>query len=171
MLEPLVVKATRAVPRRERGSNPPDLSNYCLGVPTEEEAKVPEANVIEVYNVLIKFLINATWELEQLIKLYNEDPTDKHYNLVRRYFFRNEEQFNLIWYLLEEPYISENVDPEVIKEVHENFKDYSSVAAEVLEIAKQYNRKNKEEHEKIQEQLRATKEANEYWKQLEANLF
>ena len=59
MLEPLVVKATRAVPRRERGSNPPDLSNYCLGVPTEEEAKVPEANVIEVYNVLIKFLIKT----------------------------------------------------------------------------------------------------------------
>ena len=27
MLEPLVVKATRAVPRRERRSNPPDLSN------------------------------------------------------------------------------------------------------------------------------------------------
>ena len=29
MLEPLVVKATRAVPRRERRSNPPDLSNEC----------------------------------------------------------------------------------------------------------------------------------------------
>ena len=29
MLEPLVVKATRAVPRRERRSNPPDLSNGC----------------------------------------------------------------------------------------------------------------------------------------------
>ena len=27
MLEPLVVKATRAVPRREGRSNPPDLSN------------------------------------------------------------------------------------------------------------------------------------------------
>ena len=32
MLEPLVVKATRAVPRRERRSNPPDLSNECGGV-------------------------------------------------------------------------------------------------------------------------------------------
>ena len=37
MLEPLVVKATRAVPRRERRSNPPDLSdysyqNYQLGI-------------------------------------------------------------------------------------------------------------------------------------------
>ena len=29
MLEPLVVKATRAVPRREGRSNPPDLSNGC----------------------------------------------------------------------------------------------------------------------------------------------
>ena len=29
MLEPLVVKATRAVPRREGRSNPPDLSNEC----------------------------------------------------------------------------------------------------------------------------------------------
>ena len=28
MLEPLVVKATWAVPRRERGSNPHDLSNF-----------------------------------------------------------------------------------------------------------------------------------------------
>ena len=34
MLEPLVVKATRAVPRRERRSNPPDLSN-------EEEGAIP----------------------------------------------------------------------------------------------------------------------------------
>ena len=32
MLEPLVVKATRAVPRRERRSNPPDLSNEKEGV-------------------------------------------------------------------------------------------------------------------------------------------
>ena len=32
MLEPLVVKATRAVPRRERRSNPPDLSNEARGV-------------------------------------------------------------------------------------------------------------------------------------------
>ena len=31
MLEPLVVKATRAVPRRERRSNPPDLSNEKEG--------------------------------------------------------------------------------------------------------------------------------------------
>ena len=31
MLEPLVVKATRAVPRRERRSNPPDLSNEFKG--------------------------------------------------------------------------------------------------------------------------------------------
>ena len=30
MLEPLVVKATRAVPRRERRSNPPDLSNEVI---------------------------------------------------------------------------------------------------------------------------------------------
>ena len=32
MLEPLVVKATRAVPRREKRSNPPDLSNEFEGV-------------------------------------------------------------------------------------------------------------------------------------------
>ena len=31
MLEPLVVKATRAVPRREGRSNPPDLSNEFEG--------------------------------------------------------------------------------------------------------------------------------------------
>ena len=34
MLEPLVVKATRAVPRRERGSNPPDLSNFYTITPS-----------------------------------------------------------------------------------------------------------------------------------------
>ena len=34
MLEPLVVKATRAVPRRERGSNPPDLSKFSYEKPT-----------------------------------------------------------------------------------------------------------------------------------------
>ena len=32
MLEPLVVKATWAVPRREGRSNPPDLSNEFEGV-------------------------------------------------------------------------------------------------------------------------------------------
>ena len=32
MLEPLVVKATRAVPWREGGSNPSDLSNEFEGV-------------------------------------------------------------------------------------------------------------------------------------------
>lgn len=62
--------------------------DYCLGVPTKEEAKVPEVKVIEVYNVLIKFLINATWNLKGLIQLYNEDPTDKHYNLINTAFFQ-----------------------------------------------------------------------------------
>lgn len=145
--------------------------DYCLGVPTEEEAKVPEANVIEVYNVLIKFLINATWDLKRLIKIYNEDPTDTHYHLINSSFFRNEEQFNLIWYLLEEPYISENVDPEVIKEVHENFKDYSSVASEVLEIAKKYNRQHKEESERIHKEYLRLKEQKEYLENLTDSLF
>lgn len=145
--------------------------DYCLGVPTEEEAKVPEANVIEVYNVLIKFLINAKWNLKGLIELYNEDPTDKHYKLINSSFFRNEEQFNLIWYLLEEPYISENVDPEVIKEVHENFKEYSSVTSEVLEIAKKYNRQHKEESERIDKAYYRLKEQEEYLRTLTDSLF
>lgn len=145
--------------------------DYCLGVPTEEEAKVPEVKVIEVYNVLIKFLINATWNLKGLIQLYNEDPTDKHYKLINTAFFRNEEQFNLIWYLLEEPYIAENVDPEVVKEVHENFKEYSSVADEVLEIAKEYNRQHKEESERIHKKYLEIKEHEEFLDKLQHGLF
>ena len=51
MLEPLVVKATRAVPRRERRSNPPDLSNEFEGVilhsyPT---LKIMETDIIQDY--------------------------------------------------------------------------------------------------------------------------
>ena len=42
MLEPLVVKATRAVPRRERRSNPPDLSNEC-------EAVMPQSYLTFLY--------------------------------------------------------------------------------------------------------------------------
>lgn len=80
-------------------------------------------------------------------------------------------KFNIIWYLLEEPYIAENVEPEVIKNIHDSFKKYFSVAAEVLEIAMKYNRQHKEEHEKIRTKLRANKEATDYLKQLEANLF
>lgn len=70
-----------------------------------------------------------------------------------------------------EPYIAENVEPEVIKNIHDSFKKYFSVAAEVLEIAMKYNRQHKEEHEKIRTKLRANKEATDYLKQLEANLF
>ena len=145
--------------------------DYCLGVPTEEEAKVPEAKVIEVYNVLINVLINSIWDMKGLIKLYNENPSDEHYKLIDSKFFRNEEQFNLIWYLLEEPYISENVDPEVIKEVHENFKEYSSVTSEVLEIAKEYNRQHKEEYEEIHERYLRIKKQEEYLGTLTDSLF
>lgn len=59
----------------------------------------------------------------------------------------------------------------IIKNIHDSFKKYFSVAAEVLEIAMKYNRQHKEEHEKIRTKLRANKEATDYLKQLEANLF
>ena len=45
MLEPLVVKATRAVPRRERRSNPPDLSDIGM----ELYARLIELNSYFVY--------------------------------------------------------------------------------------------------------------------------
>lgn len=144
--------------------------DHCLGVPTEE-AKVPEVKVIEVYNVLLRVLLESIWDLKSLIKLYNENPSDEYYNLINRFFFRNQEKFNIIWHLLEEPYIVENIEPEVIKNIHDSFKKYSSVVAEVLEIAMKYNRQHKEEHEKIRIKLRANKEATDYLKQLEANLF
>lgn len=139
--------------------------DYCLGVPTEE-VKLPEAKVVEVYNVFIKFLLNSTFDLKQLINLYNKNPSDEHYKLIESCFFRNQDNFKLIFYLLEDPYITENIEPEVIKTVHNSFKDYSSVNAEVLEIAKTYNNNHLEENEKINAQLREQEELLDYFKQL-----
>ena len=46
MLEPLVVKATRAVPRRERRSNPPDLSDEARGAIS---LFYPTDNIVEIF--------------------------------------------------------------------------------------------------------------------------
>lgn len=122
--------------------------DYCLGVPTEE-AKVPEVKVIEVYNIFLKVLTEATVDLEQLINFYNENPSDKTYNLINRKFFRIQENIDYIKHLLEEPYIADNVEPEVLKAVYNDINDFNSISSEVLKVAKQYNKEHTEEAERI----------------------
>ena len=63
MLEPLVVKATRAVPRRERGSNPPDLSNFRV---------VNKVQFSIIFLILISFLLKFLSHNSKYIKLKND---------------------------------------------------------------------------------------------------
>ena len=122
--------------------------DYCLGVPTTE-AKVPEVKVIEVYNIFIKILAETTTELKQLIRYYNEDPSDNLYNFMNVRFFRLQRNIDLIKHLLEEPYIAENIETEVLKTVYNEINEFNSATSEVLEIAKKYNLEKTEEAEKI----------------------
>lgn len=121
--------------------------DYCLGVPTEE-AKVPEVKVIEVYNIFLKVLNEGTVDLKQVINIYNENPSDEIYNIINRKFFRIQKNINIMKHLLEEPYITEKVDPEIKRTVYNDITDFNSVTSEVLEIAKQYNNKHEEEYKK-----------------------
>lgn len=141
--------------------------DYCLGLPTEE-AKVPEVKVIEVYNIFLKVLTEATYDLRQLIKYYN-NPSDETYNLINRKFFRIHNNINYIKHLLEEPYIADNVEPEVLKTVYNNIQDFNSISSKVLEVAKQYNKVHTEEAERIHEKYLETLKLTESMKSL--NLF
>lgn len=142
--------------------------DYCLGLPTEE-AKVPEVKVIEVYNIFLKVLTEATVDLKQLIKYYNENPSDKTYNLINRKFFRIQENIDYIKHLLEEPYIADNVEPEVLKTVYNDIQDFNSISSEVLEVAKQYNKEHSEEAERINKKYLESLKLAESMKSLNLN--
>lgn len=122
--------------------------DYCLGLPTEE-AKVPEVKVIEVYNILIKILAETTTELKQLIRYYNEEPSVNLYNIMNVRFFRLQKNIELIKHLLEEPYIADNVETEVLKTVYNEINEFNSAASEVMEIAKKYNKEQIERKKEI----------------------